>query len=361
MKKSIALIVSLAVIAGLAFADDAKVAAPKATPKTEIWGSANLDHFTTGDEVAAGSYGNWYFNKARVGINTQASDTVSFVSEFDLVGLDLRLFNAMWVPGNGLSVTAGKFMENYSQICTQSRRLGLDVDYDFGPGTFGLQVVNSSDITDFAYSNYGSTSSATAGSAVQTAGSTATSKTNTLYGLKFSPTTDIILEPTVSYDVIASENMKLTLGADGSFDYTPATASAAATLVKNADARATLSVGKILTWTNEFFYACIGDSSNNMNFYSKATFTATPSFKPCAYIYMFNLAANPAYTKYNPYNKKVGTQSDTIVLELPYTLAKNFTVNPWGSYAFVGGNKYDLVQNDWSVGLRMSYSFSSKF
>ena len=99
MKKSIAIIVSLAVIAGLAFADDAKVAAPKATPKTEIWGSANLDHFTTGDEVAAGSYGNWYFNKARVGINTQASDTVSFVSEFDLVGLDLRLFNAMQFIG----------------------------------------------------------------------------------------------------------------------------------------------------------------------------------------------------------------------------------------------------------------------
>jgi hypothetical protein len=305
MKKSIAIIAAIALAAGLAFADDAVKAA---APKTEIWGAANLDHFTTGDEIANYSLGNWYFNKARVGINTQASDTVKFVSEFDLVGLDLRLFNATWTPVNGLGIKAGKFMENYSQ--------------------------------------YGSYSATTAGSATSTAG---------IYGLKLALTKDAVFEPTFSYDVLDGNGLKLTLGADGQFDYTLATATADPIFHMSGSGRAVLAIDKLLSWQNEFFYQYIGEDGENMNFYTKVSYAGSGNFKPCAYLYMLNLASNAKS------NDKNTTQSDTIVVELPYTLAKNFSVDPWASYAFAGNNKYDGVANDWSVGLRLSYSFSSKF
>jgi hypothetical protein len=343
MKKSITIIAALALVAGLAFADDA---AKPAAPKTEIWGAANLDHFTTGDEVANYSLGNWYFNKARVGINTQASDTVKFVSEFDLVGLDLRLFNATWTPVDGLGIKAGKFMENYSQICGQSRLLGVSVDYDFGPGAVGLAILNKSDVTDFAFSKYGSYSATTAGTATSTAG---------VYGLKLALTKDAIFEPTVSYDVLDGNGIKLTLGADGQFDYTLATATTDATFITSASGRAVLAIDQLLSWQNEFFYQKIGETDYNMNFYTKVSYAGSGNFKPCAYLYMLNLDSNAKSADKN------ATQSDTVVVELPYTLAKNFSVDPWASYAFAGNNKYDGVANDWSVGLRLSYSFSSKF
>ncbi len=361
MKRICLTLAALALIAGIASAQAAAPAAP-AVPvqNTEIYGAAFFDYYQTQNKTDKGYLGNWYFNKARIGLKTNVADNVKFSTELELATFDLRLAYLDWMPTKDITVTGGKVFKNYAPLSQfyGSRFMAAGVKYNYGAGLVGFQLGNPADESNATYktSTYGNVSATTSTAGSQTVGNSGL--------VVWAPQKDVMFDPMVSFNAIATDDMKLTLSANGEFDYFQTKtlaktklATAKSNLFKSVDGSAVLTT-QGFTVSTELTDQYLGEDKNDVTLWAKVAYAAG-AFNPCAYVLVDNLAANKKYATQD--GKTTGRTDATLTVELPYTVAKNFQVNPMFSKALVGHSYYDGIDKDWTIGLRMQYAFSSKF
>jgi hypothetical protein len=305
---------------------------------------------------------NFSFSRIRFGLRNTLADNVKTWFEFDPRNLEFRQVNLDWSPVAGLDLIAGKqsklFAQNNDWVFGD-RTLGLQARYTMpGIGWAGIQVGNDADITNISSKKLG------------WEGTTATTLTGANGLNEVNPGVvkiypQITVKPDLGKDIGLEAGVNMEIAADKLGIASPTGTSLNGYVVVSGFG-ATLTAE--YTWTN------INDSTTanqDMVLYTRLAYNAG-MVSPTAYFVVDNLAGTN--------NKSIGTfgnnvtPNSTFMFELPISATKDLVIDPFFSYAVSGDNLMEyFVQgwsagqianwpnNDWTAGLRIKYSISSKW
>ena len=341
--RKLLLIGTLALIAAAAFA---QTAAPAPTT-FEIYGSTFFDYQMSGTEWAWATPGlaDFTFSKLRFGFRAQLNDSVKSFFEFDPRNAEFRLAYIDWTAMPGLTITAGKTFTDFQQIVAiygAGRNYLVGAKYAIaGLGWINLQVGNKSDL-GFLSGNYLIFPQPTASS-------------NTGVNVVQDPW--LYVWPAIVAKPDLGPDLSLEVGVESQMR--PQLIGAANPTALDLDAYFTIAAAGF-TFTNEFTYFNINDSNTanqELTYYAQLTYTA-------------GMVAPTVYLVTDTKKDFTNNPNTAIGIELPITVAKNFVINPLFSYAISNYNAFEgnnaivknfYNKNDWTFGVRFSYSYSQKF
>lgn len=351
----------LTLVAAAMFAQEAPKPEP---PRNEIYGAVWLDYDASGARFSNPGtlpvvFSDFSFSRTRLGLRNTLSDGVKTWFEFDPRNLEFRQVNVDWSPVSGLDLIAGK----------QSKLFAQQNDWVFGDRTLGIQarstvpglgwagiiVGNDADITNLSSKKLGWEG---------TANTSITGSINEVNpgDLKIYP--QITARPDLG-------DIGLEVGVNAEINATKMTLSSPTG--SSLDAYALVS-GFGASLAVEYTFVNFNDS-NNANqdhvLYTRLAYNAGVVV-PTLYFVVDNLAGNATTTVGSFKNNS--TPNATIMVELPVNATKDLVIDPFFSYGVTGYNLMEYYvqgysaadlsnfpKNDWTAGLRIKYSISTKW